>query len=146
MLHAALIEEEGCPISDDLLGQVYRAGPQGLDGLVADISSLQRSQLALFCYGRAHLRELGLAVAACCDQQSLVQVAGRLGHVLYAQSRQRPEPVKFTGGRAKISLAMPTVASPPLAMFDDDDIDVTEVAELSDANEMPAKTKELVES
>jgi hypothetical protein len=100
--------------------------------------------LALFCYGRAHLRELGLAVAACCDQQSLVQVAGRLGHVLHAQSRQRPEPVKFTGGRAKISLAMPNVASPPLAMFDDD-IDMSDVAELSDANELPAEAKELVE-
>jgi hypothetical protein len=144
MLHAALIDEEGCPISDDLLGQVYRAGPQGLEGLVADLAALQRSQLALFCYGRAHLRELGLAVAACCDQQSLVQVAGRLGHVLYTQSRQRPEPVKFTGGRAKISLAMPNVASPPLAMFDDDD-DI-EVAELSDLTAMPAETKELVES
>lgn len=145
MLHSALIEEEGCPISDDLLGQVYRAGPHGLEGLVADLSPIQRSQLALFCYGRAHLRELGLAVAACCDQQSLVNVAGRLGQVLYTQSRQRPEPVKFTGGRAKISLAMPTVASPPLAMFDEDDEDIA-IAELADASEKSTETQELVES
>jgi hypothetical protein len=144
MLHVALIEEEGCPISDDLLGQVYRAGPLGLEGLVADLSSMQRAQLALFCYGRAHLRELGLAVAACCDQQSLSQVAGRLGQVLYAQSRQRREPVKFTGGRAKVSLAMPTVVSPSIAMFDEDDD--LEVAELSDTNERLAEAKELVES
>ena len=62
----------------------------------------------MFCYGRAHLREVGLAVAATCDFESLVVAGGRAGQFLFDLSRERPIVAErvFPGSRrAKITLA-----------------------------------------
>jgi hypothetical protein len=63
--------------------------------------------LAAFCYGRAHLRDIGLAIAATCDLETLVEAGGRAGIFLFEQSRELPQEDKHrTGSRqARVSLA-----------------------------------------
>jgi hypothetical protein len=80
---------ESCPVSDELLGALYRAGPPGAVEATSALPLAQRASLAVFCYARAHLHEIGLAIAATCDPASLVEVAGKAGHALYAQARNR---------------------------------------------------------
>ena len=77
------------PLSDDLLGKLYSAGPQHAADEVAALSEPVRASIAAFCYGRAHLQEIGLAIAAGCSRAALLDAAGRSGDALYALSRQR---------------------------------------------------------
>jgi hypothetical protein len=98
---------EGCPISDELLGRIYRAGPDGVETEVSTMSLTMRARLAAFCYARAHLHEIGLAIAATCDQRSLTEAAGRAGEALYARSSKRAATVAPTApsNRRAITLA-----------------------------------------
>jgi hypothetical protein len=80
---------EACPISEELLGHIYRTGPAGVEGAVSNLPQTARAHLAAFCYARTHLHEIGLAIAATCDERSLTEVAGRAGEALYARSRKR---------------------------------------------------------
>lgn len=88
----------GCPLPLERLGQLYRADPEAAHEMLEDLSEVQRVDFALFCYGRSHLRGLGLTVAATCDAAKLARRAGTLGAVLATQCRQARTP------RAKISL------------------------------------------
>lgn len=90
-----------CPVPLDRLGQLYRADPVSAADMLTDLSDGQRMDLAFFCYGRAHLRPLGMTIAATCDAVRLAQRAGPLGQVLAAQCRQ---PLATASG-AKITLA-----------------------------------------
>src|SRR5580704_4171935 len=94
-------------VSDELIGRLYASRQHELAQMVADLPAQQRANLALFCYQRAHLREIGLAVAATCDQWSLVNAAGKAGDVLFAHSRTQPEVIEpvLPYGRRKITLA-----------------------------------------
>jgi hypothetical protein len=101
-------EGDGCPVAEELIGKLYTSDKHGIVDIVSGLSPSRRGQLALFCYGRAHLREVGLAVAATCDFESLVVVGGRAGQVLFDLSRERPSVAEriFPGSRrAKITLA-----------------------------------------
>jgi hypothetical protein len=102
-----LQRQDGPAVSDELIGRLYASRQSELTHMVADLPPDQRANLALFCYRRAHLREIGLAIAATCDQWSLVNVAGKAGDVLYAHSRTQPEVVEpvLPYGRRKITLA-----------------------------------------
>jgi hypothetical protein len=101
-------EEEICPVSDDLLGLLYRSDNRGLAELVATVAPNVRALLALFCYPRSHLHTMGLAIAATCDEDDLVRSGGRVGSVLYARSREVPH-LQSTpspaAGRRRITLA-----------------------------------------
>ena len=79
--------EDGCPVSAETLGRLYRADAETLPHLVADIPQRTRAKLAVFLYGRTHTRELGVRVAATSEAALLMQTAGTLGEVIYAQSR-----------------------------------------------------------
>lgn len=79
--------EDGCPVSAETLGRLYRADAETLPNLVAGIPQSTRARLAVFLYGRTHTRELGVRVAATCEAALLMQTAGTLGEVIYAQSR-----------------------------------------------------------
>ena len=79
--------EDGCPVPAETLGQLYRADAEALSNLVAGIPQRTRARLAVFLYGRMHTRELGVRVAATCEAALLMQTAGTLGEVIYAQSR-----------------------------------------------------------
>ena len=54
-------------ISEDAVGRLHRSNGRDVDQILADFSEEQRARLALFCYGRVHMREIGLAVAATCE-------------------------------------------------------------------------------
>ena len=98
---------EACPISEELLGQIYRAGPEGVESVVANLPQDPRARLAAFCYARTHLHEIGLSIAATCDERSLTEAAGRAGEALYARSRKRVAiaPPSPTPNKRAISLA-----------------------------------------
>ncbi len=121
------------PVSEELLGSLYRSQGQGIAEVVAAYPALQRARVAMFCYGRAHLREIGLAVAATCDEASLISVGGKAGEVLFALSRERPEELKsVVSGRRKITLASAAPQS-ELRPFDQDAPDDEIVLEEAEA-------------
>jgi hypothetical protein len=101
-------EAEICPVSDDLLGVLYRSDKQGIAELVATVAPNVRALLALFCYPRSHLQMIGLAIAATCEEDDLVRCGGRVGAVLYARSREAPQQESVSSNaveRRRITLA-----------------------------------------
>jgi hypothetical protein len=120
-------EGEACPVGDDLLGELYRANENGLPALVESVSSDVRAMLALFCYRRSHLHSLAVSIASTCSERELTQFGGRVGSVLYAQSREASSTheVRSSGSRKPISLSTkPLSTMVPL----DDDLDDLEPA------------------
>jgi hypothetical protein len=103
--HRALLEDERCPVTDQMLGEMYRASPHGLGQLIAMVSPTARVLLALFCYRRAHLTSIGLAIAATCEKDELTGFGGNAGAVLFERSREAPRsPPIYVNGRRKITL------------------------------------------
>jgi hypothetical protein len=99
-------DNDSCPVGDDLLGELYRADHNGLPALVESVSGDVRAMLALFCYKRAHLHPLALAIASTCSEQDLAHFGGRVGSALYAQARNgRSAPANATSSRKPISLS-----------------------------------------
>jgi hypothetical protein len=79
--HRVLLGDEPCPVPDEILGEMYRASAHGLDELIATVSPTARALLALYCYRRAHLASIGLAIAATCDKDDLSSFGGNAGAV-----------------------------------------------------------------
>jgi hypothetical protein len=102
-----ITDDDGCPVPDELIGRLYRSPQHGINELVAGLSTSHRGSLAAFCYGRAHLRDIGLAIAATCDLETLVVAGGRAGNFLFEQSRELPneEKPRSSSKQAKVSLA-----------------------------------------
>jgi hypothetical protein len=109
------LDDDGCPVADELIGRLYHSPQHDINELVSGLSTSRRGSLAAFCYGRAHLRDIGLAIAATCDLETLVSAGGRAGNFLYEQSRELPnldKPRSFSK-QSKVSLA-PINAPQPL--------------------------------
>ncbi|UYO50651.1 hypothetical protein KQX64_08865 [Rhodopseudomonas palustris] len=106
-------ENDACPVREELLGQMYRANENGLSQLVDSVSGDVRAMLALFCYRRAHLQPLALAVAATCDERDLIQAGGRAGSVLYALAHEKRRPAISSYSQRKSI----TLSTAPLASF-----------------------------
>jgi hypothetical protein len=85
-----LPQEEACPIPDSLLGDLYRASPEGLHSLVESVPPRVRAMLAIYCYRRGHMTSLGLAIAATCEKTDMIEAGGQFGAVIFEQSRQAP--------------------------------------------------------
>ena len=103
-----LLQEESCPVSDELLGAIYRASSFRLDDLVASVPAEVRAMLALYCYRRGHLQSIGLAIAATCDEHDLRSVGGKAGIALFDVARQAPIPERVAPhlvSRKKVSLS-----------------------------------------
>ena len=66
--------DDVCPVRDELLGELCRANDLFVPGFVSTLAPDVRASLALFCYRRAHLHSMGLAIAASCDEDDLVRV------------------------------------------------------------------------
>ena len=111
---------DSCPVDDELLGRMYRANESGLPKLVETVSSDVRALLALFCYRRAHMHSLALAIASSCSERELFRFGGRVGSALYAQSRETAtlRPASSSGGRKPITLSTKPLSV--LAPLDDD--------------------------
>ena len=106
--HRALIEDERCPVADQILGEIYRSSAHGLNELIATVSPTARVLLALYCYRRAHLALIGLAIAATCEKDELTDLGGNAGAVLFERSREvsnSPSIDAQANRRRKITLA-----------------------------------------
>ena len=64
------------PISDRLLGRMYRASPEGLGVLVKTVPPQTRAALAVYCLHCEHLRSIGLGIAASCERHDLHSQGG----------------------------------------------------------------------
>ena len=128
--HRALLEDEPCPVADEMLGEMYRAGAHGLNELIATVSPAARALLAVYCYRRVHLASIGLAIAATCEEDDLTASGGNAGAVLFERSRQAPQPSSAdanASGRRKITLASGTLR-PPRPIDDEADFLAAETA------------------
>ena len=103
-----LPEDAPCPVADETLGEMYRASEPGLNVLIGAISATERVLLALYCYRRAHLASIGLAIAATCEKDDLTSSGGNAGANLFERSRE----ARFSSttafranGRRKITLS-----------------------------------------
>ncbi|MCJ2060052.1 hypothetical protein MKL09_26395 [Methylobacterium sp. J-048] len=107
--------EVDCPVSLEVLGEVYRADEFDLPMILEQIPPLKRAQLAAYLYGKSHMHKLGLKVARSCDRDDLIRVAGEIGSVIHGQAHLKPaKPVpvaapelraKTLPGQKKVSLA-----------------------------------------
>lgn len=114
-------------VPDDLIGRLYGASESAVADLMAGYPSDQRANLAMFCYRKAHLRPIGLAIAATCDFATLVGVWGPArGQALFDQSHDcTPASVQ----RPKITLAkFPTFHLPPVAAAPPDEEAIDRIA------------------
>ena len=114
------------PVPADFAERLYRAGEGQAATLVAGFSAMQRADLAVYCYHKAHLHRIGLAIAATCERSVLELSWGRtLGRVLYEQSRElalAPAPLA-NPYRPAVTLA---TLSAMKAEIDDDEEDFTD--------------------
>jgi len=95
-------------VPEELIGRLYRATESSVFEMLPDLTLQDRAYLAMFCYRKSHLHRIGLAIAATCDENVLVQTWGTaLGQTLFAQSREAPPaPTRAPGQhRSKITLA-----------------------------------------
>jgi hypothetical protein len=119
------IENDFCPVRDELLGEMYRASQSGLPQLLESVSSDVRAKLALFCYRRSHLHALALSIAASCNERELIQLGGRVGSTLYALSGEpsaRSAASSSYGNRKPITLSTKPLSTfvPIVDEFDED--------------------------
>ena len=77
-----------CPVREEVIGLLYRSSEHHVQEFISGLSPQHRASLAAFCYGRAHLHEIGLTIAATCEFEELVAVAGSAGNFLFWQSRE----------------------------------------------------------
>jgi hypothetical protein len=98
-----------CPVPLDMLSRLYRADQEALPEQLDGIPEATRARLAVYLYGRSHMRQLGVRIAATCDGANLRRVAGFAGNALYDLSRQSSiiwsDPSPSAGGRRGVSLA-----------------------------------------
>jgi hypothetical protein len=121
--HRVLLEDELCPVADQMLGEMYRASARGLNELIATIAPTTRALLAVYCYRRAHFTSIGLAIAATCEKDDLTSWGGNAGATLFDRSREAPQPTSAhtrAYGRGKITLAMETFHQLPQIAIEDE--------------------------
>ena len=111
------LNEERCPVPDDLFGQLRRASPQKTVEIAKSLREPQRAQLAAFCYKRCHLHALGLMIASTCGSNALVAAAGASGRMIYAQSRD-PEKTLSLGVRKRAYYEPKPVSLAPVTKED----------------------------
>ena len=127
MLPEQRVEDEPCPVTDQMLGEIYRASEHGLNELIATVPPTARALLAVYCYRRAHLASIGLAIAATCKEVDLTSLGGNAGAMLFERSRKAPQP-SLTDARAssrrKITLAVGP-HHPPIPVVNNEDLQLS---------------------
>lgn len=71
---------------NDVLQQIMSGAPDAVE-IGMSLPEMQRARIAQFCYGRVHMRELGLRLASTCELMTLKAAFGRAGEVVFKQSR-----------------------------------------------------------
>ena len=108
-------EDVPCPVTDQMLGEIYRASEHGLNELIATVPPTARALLAVFCYRRAHLASIGLAIAATCEEDDLTSLGGNAGAMLFERSRKAPQsrPADASSSsRRKITVSVGPIGAP----------------------------------
>jgi hypothetical protein len=107
-------DSDDCPVTEELIGRLYRSSQHEIHDVVSALPMSRRAKLAAFCYCRAHLREIGLAIAATCDLETLMTAGGRAGNFLFEQSRELPteERPRSVSRHAKVTLASLSSSQP----------------------------------
>jgi hypothetical protein len=103
-----IVDRDDHTAMTEALSRLYGAATQSIGEIVGGLSASERARLAVFCYGRAHLNTIGLAIAATCDLDQLItaSTSATAGQTLFNQSRDAAMPVERTPGRrAPITLA-----------------------------------------
>src|SRR5262245_33339081 len=103
-----------------VLARLLQAKAQDIVEIVAPLPERQRAQLAVFCYSRAHLHDIGLAVGATCELPALVNASPSTaaGTALYELSRsERPRETErvVSSSRSRITLAKSASGNSALA-------------------------------
>lgn len=143
MAPSRLQNEDHGPVFEDIIGRLYRSSGQGIAEVVADFPEERRARLALFCYGRAHMRDIGLAIAATCDLGALDEAGAAAGRALFMLSRERPAPLgKPVGARQRITLATAASDRAPVTDIDPE----PEAEEAAGAGREDAPARELAEA
>ena len=117
------LDDDACPVSAHVLALLYSANECSLRGLLEAIDPKIKPELAFFCYRRAHLQTVGLAIAANCDESELVYAGGEAGTALFARSREAWDFVQVrpaSPSRRKITLASGPIWSRPFEDEADD--------------------------
>ena len=93
--------------------RLYGATVAEVSAIASELGALERATLAVYCYSRAHLNSIGLALAAECSLDHLSAAAGShvAGTTLYAQSRELPTILPASNRR---SITLATTAQSPL--------------------------------
>jgi hypothetical protein len=116
-------------VPEELIGRLHRASETTIADLLDRFTPQERANLAMFCYHKAHLRKIGLALAATCDLPTLVSQWGSvLGHTIFAQSRDGGAPLDAVRlpNRPKVTLASSAGGYwPPFVEIDDADAPAT---------------------
>jgi hypothetical protein len=121
-----VLGDESCPVSDQLLGELYRANLRAIDQLTATMDRVGRAALAMYCYRRAHLASVGIAIAATCEEDDLGRFGGQAGELLFARSREAPQPPRphpHFANRPKITLASGALLN--MGSFEDDEVEAS---------------------
>jgi hypothetical protein len=122
--------QEDTFVPEELIALLVRATETTIADLTERFTARQRANLAVFCYHKAHLRRVGLALAATCDRPALVGQWGTvLGDAIYAQSRDQAEPHRpRVPNRPKVTLATSAGGFPAMPDFDVDMEDSADAA------------------
>lgn len=84
--NAKTYELERCPVAEEFLSTLLHLTLAEVSEQSNLLPEEQRGQLAVFCYRRAHMRKLGLAIARQCSRRSLVEEAGHAGELIHFQA------------------------------------------------------------
>jgi hypothetical protein len=93
---------EDCPVPEDLLKRLLDATLNAVSDVGAQLSEAQRAALAVYCYRRSHLRQLGLSLAALCSRSALMMEAGHAGELIHVQAQASNVTEIGNPGRAKV--------------------------------------------
>lgn len=81
------LNEEPCPVTETLLGELHRSSPPDAVEIAKGLPERQRASLAAFCYNKRHLYALALMIASTCGRATLVAAGGNVGEMIFRQSR-----------------------------------------------------------
>lgn len=96
---------EDCPVPEDLLKRLLDATLNVVSDVGSQLTEPQRAALAVYCYRRSHLRQLGLSLAALCSRSALMMEAGHAGELIHVQAQAGDFSEVGNHGRAKVGKA-----------------------------------------
>ena len=123
-----LSRKEGITVPAEIIEEVTSSGPADAVSVAASLPEAQRAILAQFCYGRRHLRHLGLLIAGTLSQQTLMQTFGGAWEVIQKQAKDPDKTLasekRPASEQGKRTISLATVGQAPIqSREEDDDLD-----------------------